>query len=139
MSRERIPFQLDRPVYVKIAGLQVSGHKYDVGRELKWKEMLLDEHRIKIMVQQGMLYQKPTDESLPLHGLPIGDGLDALPLDKLVEIVEDINKVVTENTKAHEVRYRKCKRSNIRQTQIDLIRQWRKTWQDKYAKLMLPN
>ena len=104
MSRERIPFQLDRPVYVKIAGLQVSGHKYDVDRELKWKEMLLDEHRIKIMVQQGMLYQKPTDESLPLHGLPIGDGLDALPLDKLVEIVEDINKVVTENTKAHEVR-----------------------------------
>jgi hypothetical protein len=127
-----IPFQFDRPVFVKIP-IQARGRVWEVDSVFKWKEMQMDAHRIITMYNQGFLYH---DEELEasVDNTKIGDGLDDLDIESLHVMVKKYNAVVKEKAKTQkEYEHRKCKFSSIKARQIGIIRNWRHTFSKEYG------
>jgi hypothetical protein len=125
---KRLPFQLDKPVFVKVP-LRERGRLWPVGQVFKWKEMRMDQDKIMRMYNQGFLYHDEDKEEELFASKTVGDGLNDLDIESLHKLVEDINKVVADKVKnAGEFQKKKCPISKIKDKQVGLIRRWRMTY-----------
>jgi hypothetical protein len=119
-----IPFQFDRPVFVKVP-IQARGRVWEVDSIFKWKDMQMDSHRIMTMYNQGFLYHDDELEA-SVDNTKIGDGLEELDLESLHEMVNKYNALVKEKAKTgKEIERKNCKKSTIKARQIGIIRTWR--------------
>ena len=118
----RLPFQLDKPVFVKVP-FRANTREYKQGDQFKWQGMKLDWERVHTMYEQGYLFH---DDELEAAAQVIGDGLPERNLDELHNLVDAINVKVKANTKTQkEYGEKACKKSQIKDKQIGLIRSWR--------------
>lgn len=115
------PFQFDRPVFVRIP-FKSSGRVLEKGSEFKWKERGVDERKVLILYRQGYLHHNSERET----EIKVGDGLEAMNMDELHALVNEINEKVKKKTKNEaEFLKKKCKMSRILDKQRGLIRSWR--------------
>ena len=124
MARRPIPFQFDRPVFVRIP---FDGHKrtFKVGDEFKWKELGVNELRVEILYNKGWLHHNSDMEVKT----KVGDGLEELTVEGLHDIVNSINDKVKAKTNSKlEFDNKKCKKSKIADKQRGLIRSWRRKY-----------
>ena len=127
---QRIPFQIDRPVFIRIP-FQMRGKVWDREEHLPWKELNLDQDTIHVLYNSGQLYHSDEQEV----SMKVGDGLEALDSEGLQQIVDDYNdrvkKIVTVQS---QFLRRKCPSSKIATKQRGLIRSWRRNnldWLEK--------
>lgn len=127
---QRIPFQIDRPVFVRIP-FMMRNKTWDREEHLPWKEMNLDQNTIATLYNSGQLYHSDEQEV----SMKVGDGLEALDSEGLQQIVDDYNdrvkKIVTVQS---QFLRRKCPSSKIATKQRGLIRSWRRNnldWLEK--------
>jgi len=126
-----IPFQFDRPVFVKVP-IQARGRIWETDTIFKWKEMNMDRHRIQLLYNQGFLYHDD-DLEAGTDTSKIGDGLEELDLESLHALVKNINTKVKDKAKNDiEFNRRKCKTSLIKHKQIGIIRTWRHVYGREY-------
>ena len=119
-----MPFQLDRPVFVKYP-FQSWGRVLQKGDEFKWKEIGVTEEKALILYKQGFIYHNPEFEV----ELKVGDGLEQLDVNGLHGLVDNINAKVKSKTKSDtEFQKKKCKKSKIVDKQRGLIRSWRRNY-----------
>jgi len=124
IRQENMPFQLDRPVFVKYP-FQSWGRVLQKGDEFKWKEIGVTEEKALILYKQGFIYHNPEFEV----ELKVGDGLEQLDVDGLHGLVDNINVKVKSKTKSDtEFQKKKCKKSKIVDKQRGLIRSWRRNY-----------
>jgi hypothetical protein len=124
IRQENMPFQLDRPVFVKYP-FQSWGRVLQKGDEFKWKEIGVTEEKALILYKQGFIYHNPEFEV----ELQVGDGLEQLDVDGLHGLVDSINAKVKSKTKSDtEFQKKKCKKSKIVDKQRGLIRSWRRNY-----------
>jgi len=124
IRQENMPFQLDRPVFVKYP-FQSWGRVLQKGDEFKWKEIGVTEEKALILYKQGFIYHNPEFEV----ELKVGDGLEQLDVDGLHGLVDNINAKVKSKTKSDtEFQKKKCKKSKIVDKQRGLIRSWRRNY-----------
>jgi hypothetical protein len=130
MSRHMpIPFQHDRPLFVRIP-FRAASKSWKVGNQFKWLEMSMDRDKITILYTQGYLIH---DEDREV-GLAVGDGLENLDMAGLHSVVDKINVKVKIKVKTQSDYLKKsCKKSKILDKQRGLIRTWRRV----YGKLEL--
>ena len=124
MARRPMPFQFDRPVFVRIP---FDGHKrtFKVGDEFKWKELGVNELRVEILYNKGWLHHNSDMEVKT----KVGDGLEELTVEGLHDIVNSINDKVKAKTNSKlEFDNKKCKKSKIADKQRGLIRSWRRKY-----------
>lgn len=124
MARRPIPFQFDRPVFVRIP---FDGHKrtFKVGDEFKWKELGVNELRVEILYNKGWLHHNSDMEVKT----KVGDGLEELTVEGLHDVVNSINDKVKAKTNSKlEFDNKKCKKSKIADKQRGLIRSWRRKY-----------
>jgi len=124
MARRPMPFQFDRPVFVRIP---FDGHKrtFKVGDEFKWKELGVNELRVEILYNKGWLHHNSDMEVKT----KVGDGLEELTVEGLHDIVKSINDKVKAKTNSKlEFDSKKCKKSKIADKQRGLIRSWRRKY-----------
>ena len=124
MARRPIPFQFDRPVFVR---LPFDGHKrsFKAGDEFKWKELGVNELRVEILYNKGWLHHNSEMEVKT----KVGDGLEELDVDGLHAVVDTINaKVKAKSQSQADFDKKKCKKSKIADKQRGLIRSWRRTY-----------
>lgn len=120
----QIPFQFDKPVFVKIP-FQSRGRVWSIDQHFKWKEMNIDRHRVRVLFQQGYLYHDDDMEEA-VNQAKIGDGLNELDIESLHALVDKINEKVKAAVKTdYEWKRKKCPSSKIKDKQIGLIRRWR--------------
>ena len=55
IRQEKMPFQLDRPVFVK-RPFQSWGRQLKKGDEFKWKEIGVTEEKTLILYREGFIY-----------------------------------------------------------------------------------
>lgn len=122
--------QYDRPLFVKTpftAGLT----EWSIDQHFPWREANMDQKRVEILFMNGFL--KHDDEAAAT--LKVGDGLEALTIESLHEIVADYNaRVKAVCVNKAEAERRSCPKSLVRNKQIGLIRTWRinqLNWLDK--------
>lgn len=122
-----IPFQVDRPVFVKIP-FTASGRSLKVGDQFKWLETGFPRDRAMTLYNQGFLYH--SDEKVAeKRDETLGDGLEALSETELASLVKKLNETVKAKTKSEtEFNKKKVKTSKIKWKQIGLIRSWRSQW-----------
>lgn len=119
-TRHNLPFQLDRPVFVK-----VPFGKYEQGDHLPWKELSMTMDRVLTMYNQGMLHHNAELEK----EARVGDGLDTMDHEQLTAVVDSINAKVKAKTPNKTTFDRiKCKKSKILDKQRGLIRSWRRNY-----------
>ena len=124
IRQENMPFQLDRPVFVKYP-FQSWGRVLQKGDEFKWKEIGVTEEKALILYKQGFIYHNPEFEV----ELKVGDGLEQLDVDGLHGLVDSINAKVKSKTPSEaELQKKKCKKSKIVDKQRGLIRSWRRNY-----------
>lgn len=124
IRQENMPFQLDRPVFVKYP-FQSWGRVLQKGDEFKWKEIGVTEEKALILYKQGFIYHNSEFEV----ELKVGDGLEQLDVDGLHGLVDNINVKVKSKTKSDtEFQKKKCKKSKIVDKQRGLIRSWRRNY-----------
>lgn len=127
---QRMPFQIDRPVFVRIP-FQMRGKTWDREEHLPWKEMNLDQDTIHVLYNSGQLYHS-TDQEVSMQ---VGDGLEAIDSVGLQQIVDDYNKRIKAVTATDAIFLRrKCPSSKIATKQRGLIRSWRRNnldWLEK--------
>jgi hypothetical protein len=127
-----IPFQYDKPVFVKIAfsaGNHRNGESVEevVGSVFKWKERGIDPERVALLYDSDRLMHNEELEQIMTDKL-VGDGLRNMSIEALHELVEDINVKVKAKTRSNEEFIKKkCATSKIKDKQIGLIRRWRMT------------
>lgn len=133
MQLHEIPFQLDRPVFVRIPFFAM-GRQYKAGDEFKWKEVNVPDSKAIILYRERYIIHNPDLETK----LQVGDGLETLEIESLNAIVDDYNKrIAALNLTAQEFATKKVKSSRIASKQRGLIRQWRRNfadWLDKAEK-----
>lgn len=120
----KIPFQWDRPVFVKI---QFDGHgkTWETQKHFPWKELGVDKDKVMNLYNIGYLYH---NEELAAN-MKVGDGLEALDVDGLHALVDSINQKVKNRTDSKtEFDRKKCKKSKILDKQRGLIRSWRRSY-----------
>ena len=118
------PFQLDRPVFVRLP-FRAAGHSYKKGDVLPWKERSMKAQVIERLYVQGYLIH---DEEKEVSA-SVGDGLEALNIDSLHTLVETINEKVKAKTNSQtDFNKKKCKLSKIPDKQRGLIRSWRRVF-----------
>jgi len=123
---EIIPFQFDRPVFVRVP-FTSAGRHLDKGDIFKWLETGVSRETAQILYNQGFLYHD--DDKVARENAEIGDGLDALSVDELHALVKKINESVKAKTKnVTEFDRKKCKKSTVKWKQAGLIRSWRNQW-----------
>jgi len=126
----RTQLQLDRPIFVRIP-FEARNKTWAVGQHLPWREMNMPQDTIQILFNQGFLIHDEESETL----MQVGDGLEAIDVEGLHQIVDDYNKrikAVVPNDTAF-IR-RKCPTSKIATKQRGLIRSWRRNnldWLEK--------
>jgi hypothetical protein len=77
-----------RPVFVKFPqGLNFGGTKYKKSQEVPWVYLGIDEERIKILVQNGILYHSYELEKQN----KVGDGLQEMSFDQLKTLYNLMN------------------------------------------------
>lgn len=103
MNPTKIPFQFDKPVFVKIP-FQGSGKQWNVGDELKWKELGIEPYRIQVLYQQDYIHHDSEREISTK--MIVGDGLEQCTIVELQDIA----------------RREGSKISNILMKQVGLIR-----------------
>jgi len=125
MTRQ-MPFQYDRPVFVKIP-FDGHGITWNQGKEFKWKELGVDEVRVKVLYDTGYLYHNSEMEVTT----KVGDGLEELGIEGLHALVDSINeKVQVAARNKTEYDKKKCRTSKIADKQRGLIRSWRRSYGD---------
>ncbi len=121
MAHTVIPFQIDRPVFVKVPFTAFGGTRLERDTEFKWHHHFTVE-KVMVMYNQGKLYHDSEKEAT----LQVGDGLEAQTIEGLNELVDIINVKVKEKTKsAKEYGHKKCPKSKLKGKQIGMIRRWR--------------
>ena len=124
IRQENMPFQLDRPVFVKYP-FQSWGRVLQKGDEFKWKEIGITEEKALILYKQGFIYHNSEFEV----ELKVGDGLEQLDVAGLHGLVDSINAKVKYKTPSDaEFQKKKCKKSKIVDKQRGLIRSWRRNY-----------
>lgn len=119
-----IPFQYDRPVFVKIP-FDGHGKHWEQGSHFPWKELGVPTDKAQIMYVNGFFQH---NEELEKDTL-VGDGLEALDLEGLHALVDSINVKVKAKTPNHtQFTNKKCKKSKIIDKQRGLIRSWRRNF-----------
>lgn len=120
----KMPFQFDRPVFIKIP-FNAAGRDWKLQEEFKWKELSIDSTKVQTLYNNGFIYHN-TDLEISSR---VGDGLEAMDIETLSALVDNINKKVKEHSK-NELEYnrRRCKKSKIPDKQRGLIRSWRRTY-----------
>ncbi len=127
MQNFSIPFQVDRPVFVKVP-FTASGRSLKVGDQFKWLETGFSRDKAMILFNQGFLYHSD-DMVAEKRSEVIGDGLEAFSEEELASLVKKINESVKAKTKSDsEFSRKKVKTSKIKWKQISLIRNWREVW-----------
>ena len=124
------PFQYDRPTFIRIPFF-TRGKTWMHGEHFPWREMNLPEDKVLILFNQGYLIQSAEAES----EMVVGDGLEAIDIAGLHDIVADYNERVKKVTQ-HKTDFlrRKCPQSTIADKQRGLIRSWRRNnldWLEK--------
>ena len=103
MNPTQMPFQFDKPLFVKVP-FQGSGKQYNIGEEFKWKELGIEPNRVQVLYTQDYVHHN-TDLEI-LSNRIVGDGLEQASLPELQEIA----------------RREGSKISNILMKQVGLIR-----------------
>jgi hypothetical protein len=85
MNPTSIPFQYDKPVFVKIP-FQGSGKTFNVGDEFKWKELGIEPYRVQVLYTQDYLHHN-TELEISSNRI-IGDGLEQSSLLELQAIAK---------------------------------------------------
>lgn len=116
------PFQYDRPVFIRIPFF-ARGKNWTHGQHFPWCEMNMPQDKIHILYNHGHLVHDANQET----ALVVGDGLEAVDLDGLKQIVDDYNKRVKEVVKTElDYKRRKCPSSTVADRQRGLLRSWRR-------------
>ena len=124
IRQENMPFQIDRPVFVK-RPFQSLGRQLKKGEEFKWKEIGVSEDKALILYTQGFIHHNSEFEVK----LKVGDGLEQLDVAGLHGLVDSINDKVKSKTPSEaEFQKKKCKKSKIVDKQRGLIRSWRRNY-----------
>lgn len=85
MLPTQVPFQFDKPVFVKIP-FQGSGKQWKSGDEFKWKELGIEPYRVQVLFAQDYLHHN-TELELSANRI-IGDGLEQASLLELHDIAK---------------------------------------------------
>ena len=118
-----IPFQYDRPVFVKIP-FDSKGRTWGLQTHFPWKELSVDKTKAELLYNRGFLYHNSELESKA----KVGDGLEELDVEGLSKLVDSINSKVKAKTNSQaDYDRKKCKKSKILDKQRGLIRSWRRT------------
>jgi len=124
IRQEKMPFQLDRPVFVK-RPFQSWGRQLKTGDEFKWKEIGVTEEKTLILYREGFIYHN-SDFEIERR---VGDGLEELDVSGLHGLVDSINAKVKSKTPSEaDFHKKKCKKSKIVDKQRGLIRSWRRNY-----------
>lgn len=126
----KIPFQLDRPLFVTYP-FTFRGTNWTYGDHLPWKEMNMNQEIVQTYYYTNYLQHDAESESR----MQVGDGLEAIDLDGLHQIVDEYNDRVKLITK-HQTDFlrRKAPKSKIADKQRGLLRSWRRnnlSWLEK--------
>tara|TARA_R110000851_G_scaffold1876_2_gene7354 strand:- start:1103 stop:1543 length:441 start_codon:yes stop_codon:yes gene_type:complete len=128
-TQEWLPFQIDRPVFVRTTNLiNYRGKNFKQGQEVKWKELGLPQKAIETHYNQRLLKH---DAELESAVVLVGDGLEVLDATGLHSLVDDYNEridLVCNSKKMFD--NRKMKKSLVVDKQRGLIRSWRRTQED---------
>ena len=79
---EEFPFQVDRPTFVRVP-FTANGRQWDRGEHFPWKELSVDDNKVRILYNQRTLFHDPAKET----GMRVGDGLEALDVDERLNSV----------------------------------------------------
>lgn len=124
-------FHPGRPLFVKIGGLQASGKVWVAGERFNWEALGVPMNIIQTLFNQDFLHHNEELEEVVARHIKVGDGLEELNLDQLHTLVAKINTTVKEKSSdAAKFTARSCKKSNIKDKQIGLIRAWRLNYGD---------
>jgi hypothetical protein len=122
--KQKIPFQIDRPVFVRIE-FTSAGKVWIPGNEYKWKELFIKQDSVLDLYALGFLHHN-SDLEVKASA---GDGLEALDISSLNDLVNNINSKVQEQTSSKtDFDRKKCKKSKILDKQRGLIRSWRRSY-----------
>lgn len=127
-TRHQFDLQMDQPVFVRTtpAGMDhliFSNRKYKRGDHLPWKELHIPYETVKTFM--GLHYLHHNEEMSVEQN--VGDGLDTMNIEELHHLVGTLNaKVKAHTTNVRDFDRQKCKKSNIRDKQMGLIRSWRR-------------
>lgn len=123
MAREKIPFQIDRPTFVRMPFTAAGAH-YKQEDEFKWKTVGgVAQAKAQQLYDCGYLIHNNEKEIQT----QVGDGLEGQSIEELHSLLESINVKVKNNTHSEKAYLaRKCKRSTVVGKQIGLIRSWRR-------------
>jgi len=128
MDTRQFDIQTDQPVFVRSTPpgmdyLKFAGRKYKRGDHVPWQDLGIDYQIIKRFMDLHFLHhsEEKTVEA------KVGDGLDMMTVEELHTLVDSINAKVKANTTT-ETAYnkQKCKKSQIRDKQMGLLRSWRR-------------
>lgn len=120
-------FQDSLPTFIrKPQGLTWAGRHYTQGKEFPWKTLSVSFDQARVMFYNDLIYH---NAELAAE-TKVGDGLDALTLDELKVIVDNINTKVKAVCGDNKAKYNthKCKQSTIVDKQRGLIRSWRRNF-----------
>jgi len=121
---EEFPFQVDRPTFVRVP-FTANGRQWDRGEHFPWKELSVDDNKVRILYNQRTLFHDSTKET----GMRVGDGLEALDVDGLSGLVDAINeKVKASCATTREYDKKRCKKSRVLDKQRGMIRSWRRNY-----------
>ena len=126
----KLPFQLDRPVFV-VQPFTYRGTNWTYEDHFPWKEMNMNQEIVQTYYSMNYLRHSADSEAK----MQVGDGLEAVDLDGLHQIVDEYNDRIKLVTKTNtDFLRRKCPKSKIADKQRGLLRSWRRnnlTWLEK--------
>ena len=124
----REPFYAERPVFVKIA-FKAAGRDWQVGEEFPWSTRGIKESKVAMLYKQNFLKHDKT----AVVEQKIGDGLDEMLFEELMNLTNKINEKVEAHT-TNKSNYNKAKVKKVtgsseisRQNQIRNIRRFRQS------------
>ena len=122
--KQKMPFQIDRPVFVRIE-FTSAGKVWLPHEEYKWKELFINQDAVLDLYALGYIHH---NSNLEIKA-NAGDGLEALNISSLHDLVNSINNKVQEQTTSKaDFDRKKCKKSKILDKQRGLIRSWRRNY-----------
>mgnify|MGYP001192721097 CR=1 FL=1 len=122
--QQKLPLQFDRPVFVRVE-FTSAGRVWRPKDEYKWKEIGVEERAVLDLYSLGFLHHSSDLEVKA----KVGDGLEALDVTGLHDLVDSINKKVEAKTNSKaSFDKMKCKKSKVLDKQRGLIRSWRRNY-----------
>lgn len=120
------PFQINRPLFVKVGEFQGAGQVWKRGDLFTWERLKIPHDKVLALFSQDFIHHNPELEEVVAKQIKVGDGLEELNLGQLHGLVKDINaKVKSQSSDASKFVSRSCKVSQHKEKQIGLIRSWR--------------